>query len=192
LSAKAACTGRCKGECTYDAPSAGCTGGARASCVAKGDVQATCKGTCKGEFEPPKVKAECQASAKANASFKAECTPPQVRVAYKLKASVMANVSARAKLEAQLDAFGKAFAKLEAKRAKVKLVASAGVNLVADAKGALAAAINAAEKGSIRVKVGAVCAAGASGELTSLLTGATGSLKTTGDAVAKVSAKVTG
>lgn len=193
LSAGATCNGTCKGECTFTPGNASCDG--ELTCEAKGSVMAECKGECKGEVIPPKVEAECEASVKAEASFEAECSPPSLDVSYKLDAEWSADASADAKLEfeAQLQAFVKAFGKLQAKGAKLKLVTSAGADLVASADGAVKGVVtNLSGSGDLKVKMGAVCAVQALPGAKTMLTGAFNSVKASADAVVKVTGAVGG
>lgn len=80
-SCEGTCTGKCTGECKITA-----TGGV--SCGA----EASCKGGCEGTATAPKCEAalkadasckgdaDCSASCEGEASFKAECSPPSVKV----------------------------------------------------------------------------------------------------------------
>lgn len=193
LSAGASCDGTCKGSCTYDPGGGSCDG--ELTCEAKADAMVECKGECKGEVEPPMVEAECQASVKAEANFQAECSPPSLDVDYKLSADWAASADADAKLEfeAQLQAFVKAFGKLQAKGAKLKLVASAGGDLVGAADVAVKGAVDEL-KGSadFNLSMGAVCAATKLGDVKGIIGDATASVSASVEAVGKVTAAVGG
>jgi hypothetical protein len=194
VQAGATCEGECTGTCKYEPGEANCEG--ELTCEAEASAMVDCKGECKGEIEPPQVKAECEASVKAEANFSAECSPPALDVDYQLSAEFQAQVEGDAELkaefEAQLEAFVKAFGKLQAKSAKLKLVASAGADLVGAAGGAVEKGIKAAVdgKGSIQVKVGAACALKALGEAKNLVGDASATVGGCVEAVGKVGGAV--
>lgn len=191
LTGGAQCEGQCKGTCTYEPGSASCDG--ELTCEASAGAE--CKGECKGEVVPPSVKAECDASVKAEANFQAECSPPSLAVDYQLNAAWAAEADADAKLEfeAQLQGFVRAFGKLQAKGAKLKLVAQAGADLVGAAEGAVKGVVEGLEGSStIRVKIGAACAVAALGGTQDLLGDASASVSASVDAVGTVTGAVGG
>ncbi len=193
LSGSATCDGQCKGTCTYEPGSASCDG--ELTCEASASAMVECKGECKGEVVPPSVEAECEASVKAEANFEAECSPPSLAVDYQLNAEWSAEADADAKLEfeAQLQGFVKAFGKLQAKGAKLRLVADAGGELIGAADGAVKGVVEGLEgSGSLRVKMGAVCAIAALGDTKTLLSNAGSSVSASAEAVGTVTAAVGG
>lgn len=193
LDVAAECSGQCKGSCTYEPGSASCDG--ELTCEASANAKVECQGECKGEVVPPKVKAECEASVQAQANFDAECSPPSLAVDYELSADLQgeANASARLAFEAQIQGFVKAFGKLQAKGAKLELVTKAGADLVASASGAVEGVVdNLSGSADLSVKMGAVCAVGALGEVKSLLGDASSSVSASASAVGKVSTAVGG
>jgi hypothetical protein len=192
LNVAAECSGECKGSCTFDAPEASCDG--ELTCEAEANAMVECKGECKGEVVPPKVKAECEASVKAEADFSAECSPPSLDVDYTLSAELQGegNVDARLAFEAQLQGFVKAFGKLQAKAAKLELVAKAGADLLGAADGAVKGAVNAAAKGDVGAALGAQCALGALGETQKLIGDASKSVSASVNAVGKIGGAIGG
>lgn len=190
LNVAAECEGECKGSCTYEPGEASCDG--ELTCEASANAMVECKGECKGEVVPPKVKAECEASVKAEADFSAECSPPSLDVDYRLAADGEANASAEARLEfeAQLQGFVKAFGKLQAKAAKLKLVANAGGDLLVAADGAVKGAADAVAGGSVGAALGAQCALGALGETKKLIGDASKSVEASVGAVGKIGGAV--
>lgn len=198
LTAGATCEGECKGECTYTAPEGGCTGGAKASCEGSADVAVECQGECKGDATPPMVSAECEASVKAEADFKAECSPPSVKVAYNLSAAFEADadVDAKAEFAARIEAFGKAYAKLVAKAAKLELVLKAGQGIATAAGGAITGGIDgfADGEGSLVAKFQVACllTSGSLEEATGMITAAAGKVEGSISAVGEVTTSVAG
>lgn len=190
----AECKGECTGTCKYDPGGASCEG--ELTCEAEASAMVECKGECKGEIEPPQVKAECEASVKAEANFSAECQPPALDVDYRLSAAfqteVEGNAALKAEFEAQLAGFVKAFGKLQAKAAKLDLVAKAGADLVGAASGAVKGGINSAVNGSgsIQVKVGAACALKALPEASKMVGDASSSVGASLAACGKIGASV--
>lgn len=190
----AECKGECTGTCKYDPGEASCEG--ELTCEAEASAMVECEGECKGEIEPPEVKAECEASVKAEANFSAECQPPALDVDYRLSASFQAQVDGdadlKAEFEAQLAGFVKAFGKLQAKAAKLDLVAKAGADLVGAASGAVKSGINSAVngKGSIQVKIGAACALDALPEAAKMVGDASSSVSASLSAVGKIGGAV--
>jgi hypothetical protein len=198
LTAGGTCDGECKGECTYTAPSGGCTGGAKASCKGTADAKVECTGTCKGEATPPMVEAACQASVKAEADLKAECHPPSIDVAFNLSADFAANGSATAQADfaARMEAFGKAYAKLVATAAKLDLVAHAGTELVGSASGAITTGLRGVLDGeaSLSAKFQATCLItdGGLAEATGMINSALGKVEGSVTAVGSVTTAVGG
>jgi orotate phosphoribosyltransferase-like protein len=92
----AACQGKCTGTCSVTPPGVKCTGTCKGECTGSCEAQANakvqCDGKCEGEFEPIKctggelkggcqVDAKCDANCDASVKAKAECTPPEVKIA---------------------------------------------------------------------------------------------------------------
>lgn len=117
IKADGTCSGTCEGTCEVTAPSAKCTGSCKgkcsASCKASANASVKCDGKCDGDFEPLKceggkleggckVDAKCDANCDASVSAKAECTPPQITVAFSGAADVQAAGKLKATFEANL------------------------------------------------------------------------------------------
>ena len=151
-----------------------------------------CDTKCDGDFQPPSVKAECQAKVHADAKLNVQCTPPHVAFNYKLKASLTAaaQLEARVKFEAALKTL--IDVRLPALKAALKrseLVASAGADLSASAKGALSTAITAAQANAgVHAKVGLGCAALQLPNVGKVVDGSTANLQRSVDAAGKINA----
>lgn len=185
------CSGQCNGECTVTNPMGGCKAAIRAECKAKANASIMCDGKCTGDVEPPSAKVECKASAKAEAKMNVQCTPPRAALAYKLKAG--GNAVARAKFEGALKLLvNSRIPALKAELARGKTVRQAGLDLAADAGGALKAGFNATVKGdsSLRVKVGVLCAVDELEEVGDVIESSADKLKTQIDVATAVMAKI--
>jgi hypothetical protein len=105
IQADGTCKGTCKGTCEVTAPGVKCEGSCKGQCTgeckASANVAVKCDGKCDGDFEPLKceggkleggcqVDAKCDANCDASVSAKAECTPPQVVVAFEGGATINA------------------------------------------------------------------------------------------------------
>jgi hypothetical protein len=87
-SCSGACNGKCQGQCAGSTNADGtCNGQCSGRC--EGACSGDCKGSCSVEFQEPKcavamkaprADARCEGNCKADASFRAQCTPAQVRV----------------------------------------------------------------------------------------------------------------
>ena len=192
LVAEAKCEGTCKGECTVTKPSGGCEGGIRASCEAKADAMVSCEGRCDGEVTPPEVKAECEASVKAEAKMSVECTPPRLRVDYKLKAGVDAKV--RAKFVAGVENLKVRLPALLASLKGAGLVVDAGADLIADAGGQIKLvakdAVKIAADGDLKAGFGLICAGGEVGKIGTTLEASSKKLKASVEGAGAVTAAV--
>jgi hypothetical protein len=143
------------------------------------------------------AKAECDASVKAEASLKAECTPPSVKLAYSLAAngSASANATAQAEFDARMKAFASAYGKLVAQGAKLDLVLKAGQGISTAATGAITTGIKNFAKGSggIAAKFQVACLLTdgaldeASGKITASVTKVEGSISAVADITTAVS-----
>jgi hypothetical protein len=160
LAVAAECSGECKGECTVTNPEAGCEGGIKAECEAEAGAMVECSGRCEGNFEPPSAKAECEASAKAEAKLNVECTPPRLAINYQLRAGANVDVDAQARFVAALENLEVRLPALLAATGKARLVGEAGIQLAADAQGAVKTAVDTAVGGeaNIRAQIGLGCA----------------------------------
>lgn len=195
LSAGATCEGKCKGECTYDPGEAKCNG--RVSCTpGNANASVMCNGECKGEVEPPKVSAECEATVKAEAEMSAECTPPSVKLDYKLKADFSfegeADADAKAAFAGKLEAFAKAYGKLLAQGQKIEGILRASGNL-GDAAGKAITDAAGKAKGDFAVTFKlASCLPGAISDATGKLSASAGKLEASGKAIAKITGAIGG
>ncbi len=115
IQADGTCAGTCEGTCEVTAPGVTCTGSCKGECSASctGSAQASvkCDGECTADYEPIsctggkleggcQVDAKCDANCDASVQAKAECSPPEVKVAF----SGAANIQAATKLQATLEA----------------------------------------------------------------------------------------
>jgi hypothetical protein len=81
------CSGTCKGECAGSGKAGG--GGAAASGECAGQCNGTCEGSCSGGCQGSadvQASAECEAKAEVTANVKAECTEPELTIAWDAKA----------------------------------------------------------------------------------------------------------
>jgi hypothetical protein len=179
------CMGQCQGECTVTRePSAGCEGGVRAQCRAKGSAAIKCDTKCDGAFEPPKVKAECEARVHADAKLNVQCTPPRAVLDYKLNASL--SVEERARFEYALKSLINArLPALKAAVARSKLAVEAGASLGALGADAIGK-INVS--GNARAAFGLTCAVDQVKLVPGILKSATDSLNASITAAADVDA----
>jgi hypothetical protein len=160
LEAGGSCSGSCEGECTYDPGGASCEAGATAKCDVSGMADVECQGECEGSIEPPEVSAECQASVDAKANASVECTPPSLSVEFEWGAAA-GNPELQAEFKIWLEGFKTRFAGLLAAQAKLEIVGSAAVDLVAAADGAVKGALNDIQAGgglSFKAGIGIGCA----------------------------------
>lgn len=157
LEAGGKCEGKCEGSCEFTPPSGSCDASMEAKCEASADANIKCKGGCDGKVSPPSVSAECKATVEAKANASAECTPPSLDVAFKLKGSLDAN--AQAEFKAWLVGFKGHFAALLAASAKADILAEAGANLAGAGSAAVEGFVGSL-KGSadLKASVGAACA----------------------------------
>lgn len=128
IKADGTCDGTCEGTCSVTKPGVKCTGSCNGKCsgTCQGSATASvkCDGKCDADFEPLKceggkleggckVDAKCDGNCDASVSAKAECTPPEVTVAFtgatnleaaaKLRATFEANLSIVAGFQARLE-----------------------------------------------------------------------------------------
>ena len=117
IQADGTCDGTCEGTCEVTAPGATCTGSCKgtcsATCEAKAGASVKCDGTCDVAAEPisctgGKLEGGCQADVKCDANCdasvkaKAECSPPEITIAFTGAADVQAAGKLQATLEANL------------------------------------------------------------------------------------------
>lgn len=145
------CEGKCNGSCKAKAPEGGCQADAKVTCEFDASANASCTGKCDGEIIPPKVECEasasCEASAKADAKFAAQCTPPSVKVDFRLMADVDADVSARLQfLKGKLQVI---LPNLLAAIKKAEFVADAGLQLGEDGKNAIRGSLKGLANGEL-------------------------------------------
>jgi len=139
----AKCAGNCVGKCDAQAHGScggSCSGKCDASCEVKG--QAKCSGEChadcsvemkapkcSGEFKPPSVSVDCQAKCAAKGAASVQCNPPMINIVAKGKVTTDVN-----KLISALRVSLPKIVKIQLGSAKA--LGKAGVNLVAQIKGA--------------------------------------------------------
>jgi hypothetical protein len=158
IQADGTCKGTCKGTCSVTAPSAQCSGSCKgscsASCKATANASVKCDGKCSGEFEPLKctggelkggckAEAKCEGSCDASVSAKAECTPPQVKLAITGGANAEVVAQLKTTLEANLPVVYALKARLEG-MAKLTGTITANGSAVVDIKAACIPAVIAA------------------------------------------------
>jgi hypothetical protein len=160
-SVAAECSGSCEGKCIVEPANGKCEANATARCDASGSVDAKveCEGKCEGEVTPPSASAECEASAKAEADVRAECTPPQLALAYEFDA----NLDASAQAEFEAWATGTLSARVSALlalQAKAEILTDTCASFASDGVAAATGSFNTALSGdvSIQQQFGLTCA----------------------------------
>ena len=193
LKAGGKCEGKCEGSCEWTPPSGQCEGGVEAKCTASADANIQCKGGCDGKVTPPSVSAECKATVEAKAQANAQCTPPELDVAFQWNASVAGDVNAQAEFKAWLQGFKANFAGLVAASAKANLLLEAGANLGTSGKAAVEGFVDSLKSSAnLKASVGAVCALKELEHVPGLLTSATGQIQGSLSAIAEISSVVSG
>jgi hypothetical protein len=150
IKADGTCDGTCEGKCEVVAPGVTCTGSCTGecggSCTGTAEASVKCDGECKADFEPLKceggkleggctVDAKCDANCDASVSAKAECTPPEVTVAFTGNFDVQAAAKLRATFETNLSVIFAFQARLEG-MAKLTAAFSGNISAVTDIKAA--------------------------------------------------------
>lgn len=105
------CGGTCKGECSGKCAGGG--GGGQCNGKCEGECKGECSGECQGHADV-NASAECRASAEVKANVQAECTPPELTVAFEAKV-----VADKSKVDAVVATLKANLPKLLALQAKV-------------------------------------------------------------------------
>lgn len=193
LKAGGSCSGKCEGSCEWTPPEGECSAGLEAKCEASADADIQCKGGCDGKVTPPSVSAECKATVEAKANANAQCTPPELDIAFKWNAQLEADVNAQAEFKAWLTGFKANYSALLAASAKATLLAEAGANLGASGKAAVEGFVgNLKGSADLKASIGAVCALAELEHVPGLLTEATGKVQGSISAVAEIGGGIKG
>lgn len=183
LDAQGNCTGECSGTCEVTAPEAKCEGSCQGecggSCTGSAEASVKCDGECKADYEPLKceggkleggcqVDAKCDGNCDASVSAKAECTPPEIVIAFsgtaditaagKLEATFKANLGVVLAFKSRLEAMGKLTATLTGNVSAVTDIKAACIPAVVAAAGDAAGQVTATAKATVDI----TAAAGAS------------------------------
>jgi hypothetical protein len=110
------CGGTCQGECRGKCEGKAGGGGAKGQCAGKceGTCEGSCSGSCQGSADV-QASAECEAKAEVDANVKAECTEPELNIAFDSKIVVD-----KPKVEAVVEALKAGLPKLLAVSVKAR------------------------------------------------------------------------